>query len=427
MVDPLLGHALVSRLLALNDRPEDKVGLLVDLRAVEHGDDPRFALSLDHYLESWLGAGEREVFRLPGPRLLFLAPSGMRTALENGAGALVRVLRHHGFGTLRVTVYDLATEAPRLLEDLLPGTAADRAKALTSATPVPSAALGRLLEVERTLHGADVEPLLREETIWSLADPAAPQPVLTELAISLDELEERLDVSLRRDEWLRHEVASMLDRGLLRHIARDRGRAGRPFAFDLHTATVLEEDFGPLARAIPAEVRRTLTAELASWEAGLSAPRVAAAADRLLELGFSVAVDRVPLEALATLDLAGVEVAYVKAAWTRADTPRAVERLRAGIDRFGADRLVLWHCVAPAALEAGRAAGVALFQGRAADDAARPAAAGVPSVPKARHSAETDSEPAADSFAEPAPAPARPPASPQGRSGFLARLFGWAG
>ena len=408
-----LGHALVSRLVALADQPEDKAALLVDLREVEHGNDPRFALTLDHYLESWLGASEREVFRLPGPRLLILAPAETRPALENGAGALVRVLRHHGFGAPHATLYDLATEAGRLMEELLPGGTADRARALAAATPVSSAALGRLLEVERTLHGADVEALLREETVWSLADPAAPRAVLTELAVSLDELETRLDVPLRRDEWLRHEVASMLDRGLLRHIARDRWSAGRPFAFDLHTATVLDEGFGPLARAIPAEVRRTLTAELASWEVGLSAPRVAAAAERLADLGFAVAVDRVPLEALETLDLGGVEAAYVKAAWTRAGAPSAVERLRTGVERFGADRLVLWHCMTPAALEAGRAGGVTLFQGHAADAAATAPPSTRTDTPAPPRRAERD---------EAAPEPS--PAGAEEHPGFLARLFG---
>lgn len=421
MVGPSLEHTLVTRLVALNERPEEKVGLLLDLRAVEHGDDPRFDLSLEHYLESWLGAREREVFRLPGPRLLILAPAATRPALENGAGALIRVLHHHGFGMPHARFYDLEREAGTLLEDLLPGAGADRAKALAAATPVSSVALGRLLEVERILHGADVETLLREEVVWSLADPRDPRPVLTELAVSLDELEARLDVPLRRDDWLRHEVASMLDRGLLRHIARDRGRAGRPFAFDLHTATVLDEGFGALAHAVPAEMRCALTVELACWEVGLTPPRVIAAAERLADLGFAVAFDHVPMEALAMLDLGGIEPAYVKAVWARGPVPdpdQPIERLRAGVERFGADRLVLWRCVAPAALTAGRAAGVTLFQGHAADAAVAAMAAGrttsPPETETPRHPVEPEEETVVESET-PKPGP---------RPSLFARLFG---
>ncbi|WP_257792313.1 hypothetical protein [Azospirillum humicireducens] len=42
-----------------------------------------------------------------------------------------------------------------------------------------------------------------------------------------------------------------LDRGLLRHVARDRGRDPRSFAIDLHTATVPDEGMDGQVRKIP--------------------------------------------------------------------------------------------------------------------------------------------------------------------------------
>lgn len=400
-----LDHPVLARLGALRDRPEPLAALLVDLGAVEHGDDPRFAMTLDHYLESWLGARERQVFPLPGQRLLFLAPAEAAPLLKSGAEALMRVLRHHGFGQLRATSYDVATEAERLVTDILPPDSLDRAKVLAAAERVPTAALSHLLEVERALHGADLDSLVREQPVWSLPDGAEPTVRVTELALALDELEARLGVPLRRDSWLRHEAAALLDRGLLRHLLRDRLRDARPFAIDLHTGTVLEEGFAGLA--IPDEVRGRLTVELACWEAGLSAPRFAAAAERLADLGFAVAVDHVPLTALATLDLGGLEPAYVKALWAP-HTPDAGELLRAGLRRFGPERLVLWRCDTPAALEAGRAAGLVGFQGRAADAAAH----------KATSAAESPPEPTETENEEP------PPAEPTLRPARLGRWFG---
>lgn len=406
-----LGHAVLTRLGALRDAPEPLAALLVDLRGIEHGDDPRFVRTLDHYLESWLGTRKREVFRLPGPRLLVLAPAEAASLLRSGADALAGVLRHHGFGQLAATSYDVATEAARMVADLLPPEAVDRAKVLAAAERVPTAVLADLLEVERALHGADLGSLVREQPIWSLDGTAAPAVVRTELAVALDELESRLGVPLRREEWLRHETAALLDRGLLRHLVSDRAGDARPLAIDLHTGTVLDDGFAGLALAIPAGQRQRLTAELACWEFGLSLPRVAAAAAGLADLGIAVAVDHVPMPALATLDLGGLEPAYVKALWA----PRAADAgalLGAGLRRFGPERLVLWRCDTPAALEAGRAAGVTLFQGRAADAAARsgprPAA---PPRPPARDEADA-AEPAAES----APEPAGP--------GLLGRLFG---
>lgn len=406
-----LDPVLVRRLLDLRAHGAGMAALLVDMGAIEHADDPRFSLSLLHYLESWAGPHPREVFRLPGVRVLVIAPVAARDALERGAAALAQVLHHHSYGLVRCRVYDLGTEVPRLIADLMPG-AADAPAASASATvtpPVSGATLGRLLEMERTLAGANVEPLLREETLWSFADPAAPKPVLTELAVSLDELDSRLDLALHRDEWLRHEMGAMLDRGLLRHIARDRGGATRRFSFDLHSATVLDDHFGDLVRAIPGEVRGRLTVELASWEAGLSPARFTAAAARLADLGFGVALDRVPLAALATLDLGGAAVDFVKVIGCDAPDPA---RLAVGVERFGADRLVLWRCATAVLLDTALEAGVRLFQGHAADErAAAPAAvAAAAPLPDEDTAAAGPGDAAADASSE--------------HPGLLARLLG---
>ncbi|WP_255542609.1 hypothetical protein [Azospirillum sp. INR13] len=406
-------HTLLARLQALRAAPEPLAALLADLRGIEHGGDPRFSMTLDHYLESWLGSQPREVFRLAGPRLLILAPAEAAPLLDAGARALAHTLSSHGFGTLHTVRYDMATEGERLFTDLFPN---DATAALREAAEhAPTAALAHLLEVERVLHGADIDSIVREQPVWSFADSLAdgrPAVVTTELAISLEELESRLSLSLRRDSWLRHEVAVRLDRGLLRHIARDRSRDPRPFAVDLHTATVLDDGFDELARAIPAEMRGRITAELPCWELSLAPARVVAAAGRLADSGFAVALDHVPMAALAGLELGGLEPAFIKTQWIRGATG-AADLLTAAVERFGAGRLVLWRCDEPAALETGHAAGVALFQGRAAD-----AASVAP-----WHPSESVPRPAAEEPEEPAPTlvetadPAPPP-------GLLGRLFG---
>ncbi|MFX7396950.1 hypothetical protein ABTI98_19105, partial [Acinetobacter baumannii] len=84
-------------------------------------------------------------------------------------------------------------------------------------------------------------------------------------------------------------------------------------------------------------------------------------------------------------------------------TAGAADLLAAAVARFGTDRLVLWRCDEPAALETGRAAGVGLFQGRAAD-----AAAAAPRHPTERSQlpvAEEPEEPALAETAEAAPPP----------------------
>lgn len=407
------GHTILARLQALRAAPEPLAALLADLRGIEHGGDPRFAMTLDHYLESWLGSRPREVFRLAGPRLLILVPEEAAPLLDGGARALAHTLQSHGFGTLHTARYDMATDAERLFADLFP---TDAAAALREAAErAPTAALAHLLEVERVLHGADIDSIVREQPVWSFADGLAdgrPAVVTTELAISLEELESRLSLSLRRDSWLRHEVAVRLDRGLLRHIARDRSRDPRPFAIDLHTATVLDEEFEGLVRAIPLEMRSRITAELPCWELSLAPAQVVAAAGRLADAGFGVALDHVPLAALAALDLGGLDPAFIKIQWIRGASG-AADLLTAAAERFGAGRLVLWRCDEPAALDAGLTAGVFLFQGRAADAAAaapRPPAEGVlPPV------AEEPEEPVPSETAEPAPPP---------HPGLLGRLFG---
>jgi len=207
-------------------------------------------------------------------------------------------------------------------------------------------------------------------------------------------------------------VAVRLDRGLLRHIARDRSRDPRPFAIDLHTATVLDDGFDELACAIPTEMCARITAELPCWELSLAPARVVAAAGRLADAGFAVALDHVPLAALAGLELGGLEPAFIKTQWIRGASG-AADLLTAAVERFGAGRLVLWRCDEPAALETAYAAGVVLFQGRAADAAAVAPRRPTESVP--RPVAEEPEEPAPSETAEPTQPP--PP-------GLLGRLFG---
>jgi hypothetical protein len=219
------GHTVLARLQALQAAPEPLAALLADLRGIEHGGDPRFTMTLDHYLQSWLGSQPREVFRLAGPRLLILTPADAGPLLDAGAKALGHTLLSHGFGTLHVTRYDMATEGERLFADLFPN---DATAALREAAErAPTAALAHLLEVERVLHGADIDSIVREQPVWSFSADR-PTVVTTELAVSLEELESRLSLSLRRDSWLRHEVAVRLDRGLLRHVARDRSHDPHP-------------------------------------------------------------------------------------------------------------------------------------------------------------------------------------------------------
>lgn len=415
----LLTQTLLTRLDALRAAPELLAALLIDLRGTEHGDDPQFAQTLDHYLESWLGAQKHELFPVPGQRRLILAPAEAAPLLKAGANALLRVLHSHGFGTLRVALYDLATEAERMAADILPPEPADRATLRAATARVPTAAFAQLLEVERVLHGADLDSLVREQPVWSFADPDGPVVTRTELVVALDELEIRLDLPLRRDDWLRHEVCARLDHGLLRHLARDRARDPRPFAVDLHTGTVLDDGAAALLHAIPVEARGRLTAELACWEVGLSPARFAATAERLTDLGVAVAVDHVPLPALSVLALGGVEPAYVKALWAPRQ-PDAGELLAAAVQRFGPERLVLWRCDEPAALETGRAAGVTLFQGRAADAAARSGLEPADAAPR-RDAGRTGGVDDADGGEDESTPPAE---TPPPRPGLFDRLFG---
>jgi hypothetical protein len=161
-------------------------------------------------------------------------------------------------------------------------------------------------------------------------------------------------------------------------------------------------------------MRARITAELPCWELTLAPSQVVAAAGRLTDVGFAVALDHVPLAALADLDLAGLEPAFIKAQWIRGATD-AADMLAAAVARYGAERLVLWHCQEPSALDTGRAAGVTLFQGHAAD-----AAAVAP-----RRPADRTPHPVAEEPEEPAPAltEAAEPAPPP-QPGLLGRLFG---
>ncbi|HRJ62054.1 MAG TPA: hypothetical protein PKZ99_12845, partial [Azospirillaceae bacterium] len=101
MPSPSSDSLLTTRLERLRDQPETAAATVIDLRGVEHGDDPRFARSLLHYLESWAAPDPCETIPASGRRVLILAAAERAAALRRGAAAMADALRQHGFGEAR--------------------------------------------------------------------------------------------------------------------------------------------------------------------------------------------------------------------------------------------------------------------------------------------------------------------------------------
>lgn len=394
---------LWRRLIALRDAPDGvgapKVAVVVDFRDIVRASDPRFILSLDRHLQSWLGDHPVEVFRLRGPRLVILDPADAAPALDHAIRVLADLLHSHAFGDLRSRRYEL-THAQQLRE-----LAGDLHLPAPRSSP---ATLADFLRTERSLHGADVGSLVREQAIYDFTDPDDPRETMVELTVSLDEVEERLAVDIRAHPWLFEEVTEVLDTRMLRHIARDRVDTPRTFSLNLHIATVLDERFAAWVDDIPGARRNRLVVELPSGEAAVMPEAFARAVQRLRQFGFDTALDLVPLARAPQVALPPVALRFIKVLWpTGGESAMQTAGLLAdAAQRFGAARTVLCRCDVKAAVDLGLAAGIGLFQGWGID-------ARVARILETRRSLRS----------VPADAPADGAVEPERKPGILRRLL----
>jgi hypothetical protein len=369
----------------VRDRPAQHA-VILDLSGILHIDEPVFRRTVlrrltgervtDPVVQSGAAGGRAVVpspavslYLLSQEQVVLIIPDELLSDRRQALLVLTSTLCAHHRGTIRAEWFDLARQA----EDFATAARLRIAAAVAEANPQSPPAdsdLDRFLDIERTLHAVDLSSLVRETPIYRLAGEDEPTALFAELTVSIETLDTLFRTDIRRTPWLFDRVTALLDRRMLYHLLRDPGLHSLAFAVKMHAETVAGPEFSALVSRFPARRHGQLTVELPylEWMDRRNDVLAAMAVARRFDIG--VALDHVPVAALADGTLPDVD--WYRVPWTDLDGhPADLAPGKLWLEQGGRDRCILTRCLTANALVSGRAAGFQLFQGRAVNDHVR--------------------------------------------------------
>lgn len=226
-------------------------------------------------------------------------------------------------------------------------------------------ALGR---VEQALQRADISNMIRRQFICGLIGKATPQPLFSELFISIADLREALlpGVNLSPSRWLFQHLTETLDRRVLSFLSKstDRSITGE-ISINLNVSTLLSSEFMQFDDSVIAAMRGSLVIELQQMDIFGDLNAFLFARDFAKEHGYRICVDGLTAKTMPFIDRDRLGADLVKLVWqpeiADEDQRPAVTEM---VERAGSSRVILCRCDDGDAIEYGQAIGINMFQGR---------------------------------------------------------------
>lgn len=273
--------------------------------------------------------------------------------------------------------YDRFLDMARRMRDLAEAHKRDSQRARRAAevpqidkTPLTPALLAR---VEERLMQADLSAMLRNQPICAMTRDHRPEPVLTELYVSIDDLEAALapEVALRSDPWLFRRLTLTLDRRVLNEVVHRSDTSQRALSLNLNIATLLSAEFQRFDQALGFGVRDRLVIELQKVDIFEDMGAYIFAREYMRERGYKVCLDGLTHLTLPYIDRERLGLDLLKVYWS-ADLvsgmrPDMLTDLERHVRACGRARVIFCRCDNEDAIRLGHDLGVSLFQGRYVD------------------------------------------------------------
>ena len=227
-----------------------------------------------------------------------------------------------------------------------------------------------LARVETALARADLSNLVRRQFICGITDKGAPEPLFSELFMSIKDLRETLlpGVNLTSNRWLFQHLTQTLDRRMLAMLGKtDNITFSGDISFNLNVATLLSPDFLNFDDNLTAARRGAMVVELQKMDVFADLGAYLFARDFAQERGYRVCVDGLTHETLPLVDRERLGADLIKLVWHSDMVDRGEDmqqKIRSLVKRSGDSRVVLCRCDDREAVDFGRAVGITLFQGR---------------------------------------------------------------
>ncbi|MEQ8709673.1 MAG: hypothetical protein RIC36_11810 [Rhodospirillales bacterium] len=228
-----------------------------------------------------------------------------------------------------------------------------------------------LAKVEESLSRADLSNMMRRQSVCAIVGQAPPQPVFSELFISIADLRNTLlpDVNMVSSRWLFQHLTETLDRRMLSLLNKndDRSITG-DISINLNIATLLSQEFLSFDDNVKAGMRGSIVIELQQVDIFGDLGAYMFARDFTHERGYRICIDGLTQMTLPFIDRERLGADMFKIVWDPraavASNTDAPEKIRDIVQRNGAMRVILCRCDNNDAIEFGHRCGIQLFQGR---------------------------------------------------------------
>ncbi|MQX35197.1 hypothetical protein [Roseospira navarrensis] len=237
--------------------------------------------------------------------------------------------------------------------------------------PIDLEILDRL---QNGIAGADLSNHVRRQPVCALVGSAPPQPVFSEVFVSIPALQETIapSIDITANRWLFLHFTEILDHRVLSWLMQEGGRLARTgIAININIPTILSEHFLRFEQVLSAGIHGTVILEVRVEDVFADLEAFAFARDFVHQRGYRLCLDFLSPDRIAMLDRDRMGIDLLKLFWTpglprQLETPtgqRVAERLRRG--EHG--RTILARCDDPAAIALGRSLDITLFQGHHVD------------------------------------------------------------
>lgn len=284
---------------------------------------------------------------------------------------------HPAFLKLAQT-FDLEAEQHR--QRLKAAMKAHEGKSKQPQSPAPAGAnrlTPHLLDrFETALRNADLSLMIERQNIFSLAEIAAPRPVMCEHFVSIRALQDKLlpGTDCLSDRWLFQHLSQSLDLRMLAALPEITKTLTVPISINVNVSTILSPEFLKFDAAIRRITQAAIILELQSIDLFADMGAYMFARDFAHERGYGIALDGLNPLTFAFIDRAKLKLDFEKIIWNpETCTARNPERRAAfveAVNQAGAARIILCRCDTKDAIEFGQSLGVKLFQGRYLDQLA---------------------------------------------------------
>lgn len=237
--------------------------------------------------------------------------------------------------------------------------------------PLTPGLLGR---IETMLANANLSSHIRRQSACVLIPDKRPQPVFTEVFVSIADLRETLlpRVDLASNQWLFQRLTQTLDRRVLALLThRDDATLVKGFSINLNIASILSDEFLAFDDNLAAGSHGTVVIELRPEDIFADLGAFTFARDFLRQRGYRVCLDGLTWRTLPYVSARRLGAEMVKLYWTP-ELPSVLERpegeaIREAMAALQPGRLVLARCDTEDAVAFGQEHDITVFQGRIID------------------------------------------------------------